>query len=193
MLRRTIVVVLVGLGAFLTALPATAACHFAAFESDVTVGEVDGGAELTVVLVGGQPGCAGTVDWRTVPGTATEGDDYEAASGTVSFTEGDDREETISIVVVADEVAEDAETFTVELSNPTGGITGTGEPATVTIAAHEAADGTGDGVEEPADPPTASDAVEDDGSFPFVPIAVAVVVVAGVAALLASRRAGGGS
>ena len=62
-----------------------------------------------------------SVDWSVASGaddTATEGEDYTAASGTLSFTRGGDRSKTISVEVLDDELLEGDETLTLTLSNP---------------------------------------------------------------------------
>ena len=67
-----------------------------------------------------------TVDYRTVEGTATAGEDYESASGTVTFRPGQTRR-TVKVVVVADAHDDPGETFTLRLSNPSGAYIGDGE------------------------------------------------------------------
>jgi len=64
-----------------------------------------------------------TVDYATADGTATAGDDYEEASGTLTFAEGETTK-TIEVTVNGDTDIEDDETFTVNLSNVTGTIGG---------------------------------------------------------------------
>ncbi len=59
-----------------------------------------------------------SVDYATAAGTATEGVDYQAASGTVQFPNGTGQA-TIDIEVVGDSDIEADETFTVTLSSPT--------------------------------------------------------------------------
>lgn len=119
----------------LFALPASAACHVAAFSpSSYSVNEGAGSVTLTVVLQGGADHCSGSVDYATRAGTATAGQDFVPKSGTLNFTVGDDRQETITIEIINDTTPEGSERFTVELSNPQGGtITDVGDPASVTI------------------------------------------------------------
>ena len=57
-----------------------------------------------------------TVDYATSDGTATAGADYTAADGTLSFMPGD-IEQTISVLLQADELYEADETFVLTLSN----------------------------------------------------------------------------
>jgi len=57
-----------------------------------------------------------TVDWATEDGTATAGEDYSAASGTLTFGPGETTK-TVSVVVLHDTVEGHGETFTVRLSN----------------------------------------------------------------------------
>ncbi|HEV8622873.1 MAG TPA: Calx-beta domain-containing protein [Acidimicrobiia bacterium] len=59
-----------------------------------------------------------TVAYAAVAGTAESGDDFADANGTVVFTPGLPRQQTVTVNVVADTFAEGDETFTVVLSNP---------------------------------------------------------------------------
>ena len=61
-----------------------------------------------------------SVDYRTVPGTATAGDDFVSTQGTLTFSPGDARTKTISVPIIGDTVDEADEQFTVVLSNPVG-------------------------------------------------------------------------
>ena len=60
-----------------------------------------------------------TVDYATSDVTARAGEDYTAASGTLSFAAGE-TEKTVSVAVLDDAHDEGAETLTLTLSNPTG-------------------------------------------------------------------------
>jgi hypothetical protein len=60
-----------------------------------------------------------TVSYGTSDGTATAPGDYTAGSGTVTFSAGD-TSKTISVAVVGDTVPEPNETFSVDLSLPSG-------------------------------------------------------------------------
>ena len=60
-----------------------------------------------------------TVDWETVDGTALAGEDYQAASGTVTFSAEETRQ-TITVTILDDDLPDTGETFTVLLSNPAG-------------------------------------------------------------------------
>ena len=63
-----------------------------------------------------------TVDYATADGTATAGQDYAPTSGTLTFQIGD-LQKTVAVPVNGDSVVEPNETFLVNLSNPTGGLT----------------------------------------------------------------------
>ena len=80
--------------------------------------------ELSVTLSKASAGAV-TVEYRTVAGTALAGTDYTAAAGTLTFEAGE-RRATIEVATIEDEVAELDETFTVELSGPSGGVLGDG-------------------------------------------------------------------
>ena len=61
-----------------------------------------------------------TVDYATSDSTATAGTDYTSTSGTLTFAAGE-TEKTVSVPVIDDSHDESDETFTVTLSNASGG------------------------------------------------------------------------
>ncbi len=73
---------------------------------------------ITRFLPSGQ---TATVQYATSDGTAEAGSDYTAASGTLTFTPGNDTQ-TITIAVLGDTSDENDETFFVNLSNATGAV-----------------------------------------------------------------------
>ena len=77
-----------------------------------------------------------TVDWATSDGTAQAGSDYQKTTGRVTFLEGH-RSRDIDVAVLDDDHDEGSETFTVTLSNASGG-TITDATATGTITNHDA-------------------------------------------------------
>ena len=66
-----------------------------------------------------------SVDWATAAGTATPLADYTSGSGTVTFAAGE-VSKTVTVLVNGDFLDEADETFTVTLSNPSGGTLGDG-------------------------------------------------------------------
>ena len=60
-----------------------------------------------------------TVDYATANGSASTGDDYTAASGSLTFNAGE-TSKTIQVSIIDDTVVEDNETLTVTLSNASG-------------------------------------------------------------------------
>ncbi len=60
-----------------------------------------------------------SVDYATADGTATAGEDYEAASGTLVFAPGETAK-TVSVAILDDAVDEGKEKFRLGLSNPKG-------------------------------------------------------------------------
>ena len=58
-----------------------------------------------------------SVRWATSNGTARSGNDYYAASGTVTFAPGQ-RTATVGVSVIGDRTAESNETFFITLSAP---------------------------------------------------------------------------
>jgi hypothetical protein len=91
--------------------------------NDVTVSEGNAGtrtATFTVTRTG--PGTAAfTVNYATANGSAVAGSDYAAASGTLSFASGVTTQ-MISVTINGDTASEPNETFSVNLSGPTGGV-----------------------------------------------------------------------
>ena len=77
-----------------------------------------------------------TVEWSTADpdsGTAaTAGQDYTAASGTLTFA-ANETSKTVEVVLLDDDVAESSETFAVELSSPAGAVLGTRDSAVATV------------------------------------------------------------
>ncbi len=80
------------------------------------VQENAGAVSLQVTLLGSSTRSV-RVDWTTADGTARAGEDYEAASGTLTLAPGQLRS-AIQITVLDDFAPEEDETFTVTLSNP---------------------------------------------------------------------------
>jgi hypothetical protein len=81
-----------------------------------------------------------SVTYSTAAGTATSGDDFTPATGTVAWGAGESGDKTIAVQVPADSTAEGDETFSVSISSPSGADVALGSPATATatIAANEA-------------------------------------------------------
>ena len=90
----------------------------------------DAAVEFSVTLSRASS-AAVSVDYQTVDGGAKSGQDYTAASGTLTVAPGE-RSKTVRVAVLDDEHDEGSETFTLRLSNPSNGKLSDGE-ATGTI------------------------------------------------------------
>jgi hypothetical protein len=99
-----------------------------------TVPEGNSGTSLATatVVLSNQSLLPVTVNYSTADGTALAGADYVAASGTVTFLPGD-VSEPITLQILGDTLAEENETFTINLSAPTN-ATIAALPGTITIA-----------------------------------------------------------
>lgn len=101
---------------------------------DIRVNEADGVATVTIERTGPTP--AGRVEWYTADGSAESGRDFIAARGFVDFAEGETTK-TVTIDLVDDREAEDAESFTVEIGGVPRGWWITRARATVLISAND--------------------------------------------------------
>lgn len=138
------------LGTFtlLLALPALAAGpgEIKFDQTGISVSEGVGMAIVTVERSGGEDGAV-SVDYATSDGTATQGSDYTAVSGTLSWNDGDGSDKTFTLPILDDSDSEGAETIQLTLSNATGGATlsPSRSAAVVTIQASDGGSGGGGG------------------------------------------------
>jgi uncharacterized repeat protein (TIGR01451 family) len=102
------------------------------------VAENRGTAPITVT-VNPSPLVAVTVDYATSDGSATVGDDYTAASGTLTFTPGI-TEQTFTVLIIDDGLDEADETLALSLSNPGNAALGAVYLATLTIVDDDGVD-----------------------------------------------------
>jgi uncharacterized delta-60 repeat protein len=86
--------------------------------ANYSVNESAGTATITVNRTGGSVGAV-TVNYSTSDGTATAGSDYNSASGTLSFADGE-TSKSINIPITNDSQQEANETINLSLSNVTG-------------------------------------------------------------------------
>jgi hypothetical protein len=96
-----------------------------------SVDEDGGSVVVKVDRVGGIYGAV-SVDYATSDDSAIDGDDYIGVSGTLRWSNGDDRKKSFSVDVVDDDVIEDDKTFIVSLGNATGGAE-IGDPGTAVV------------------------------------------------------------
>jgi endonuclease G len=101
-----------------------------------SVAENGGSISITVSRTGGSAGAV-AVNYATSNGSATSGEDYTTASGTLNFANGE-TSKTFSVAILDDAEYEGDETVNLTLSTPTGGATlGTPSTATLTIIENE--------------------------------------------------------
>ncbi len=99
--------------------------------NDISVAEGNAGQVTAVftVTLSNPSSAPQTVQWATANGSATAPGDYTSASGTLTFPAGA-TSRTIAVAVIGDVLDEANETFLVNLSNPSAGLTiadGTGQ------------------------------------------------------------------
>ena len=100
--------------------------------------ENGGVATITVTRAGTTVGAV-TVDYASSDGSALDGADYSAVSGTLSWPGGDGADKTFTVPILDDALPEGSETIDLALSAPTGGATlGVPSTATLTIIDDEA-------------------------------------------------------
>ena len=116
-------------------LSATVAGPVGIAVADARVEEGDGVALAFAVTLSRAASGTVTVDYATADGSAHAGDDYTAASGTLTFAAGE-RSQKIRVGVLDDAHDEGEETLTLTLSNASSGRLTDGE-ATGTIENHD--------------------------------------------------------
>ena len=112
-------------------LSATVAGPVGISVADARVEEAEGAVLAFLVALSRAASGTLTVDYATADGSATAGDDYTRASGTLTFGAGESSK-TIEVAVLDDAHDEGEETLTLSLSNASGGRVTDGE-ATGTI------------------------------------------------------------
>ncbi|MGB5473553.1 MAG: Calx-beta domain-containing protein, partial [Gammaproteobacteria bacterium] len=101
---------------------------------------------VTVTRTGGSAGAV-SVGYATGNGTALAGSDYTTSTGTLDFANGVSSQ-SFSVPILNDSVPESSESFTLSLSNVTGGASlGAVSTATVTINDDDS-DSNGDGISD---------------------------------------------
>jgi parallel beta-helix repeat protein len=76
---------------------------------------------FTVSRTGGAEGTV-SVDYATVAGTAREGSDFTAVTGTLTWAAGEAGDQVFSVTIPDDAANEGKELFAIALSNPDGGV-----------------------------------------------------------------------
>jgi serine protease AprX len=104
---------------------------------------------LTVTRIGGSSGDV-SVDYATSDGTATDGEDYQATSGTVNLLDGE-VSGSFTLTILDDSLVEGDEAFSVALTNAVGATLGSPADAQVTILDEDVLDSDGDGVADALD------------------------------------------
>ena len=87
--------------------------------ADSRASEAAGATVDFTVTIAPPPVSAASVEWLTVDGTATAGEDYTAAVGRLDFAPGESAK-TVSVALLDDIVNEDEETFFLRLTTPRG-------------------------------------------------------------------------
>ena len=99
----------------------------------IEIDEQAGSARVQVARTYSTSGAV-SVDYSSSAGTATAESDYYSVSGQLQWADGDSTVKTISIPIRPDNTPENRETFTLSLSNISGGVLDTGaNAATITI------------------------------------------------------------
>ncbi|MEK8018698.1 MAG: SdrD B-like domain-containing protein, partial [Candidatus Parabeggiatoa sp.] len=101
--------------------------------SSYTVAENGGLVTIEVTRSNGSANAV-SINYASSDSTAIAASDYTSTSGTLSWAKGDTAPKHFTVKILDDKLYENDETFTIALSNPTGGANlGTQSSATVTI------------------------------------------------------------
>ncbi|MGD9010573.1 MAG: Calx-beta domain-containing protein, partial [Desulfobacteraceae bacterium] len=115
------------------------------FESATfSVDESGGSATITATRSGGSDGAV-SVSYSTSDGTASAGSDYAAASGTLTWADGDSADKTFSVSISDDSSSEADETVNMTLTNASNGSSLGGQNATVLTIVDNDTGGSGGG------------------------------------------------
>ena len=90
------------------------------------------------------------MDYATADGTATAGEDYTAASSTLTFTQADHGDKTVDVQTTDDIMSEADEDFTFSISSPSGGG---GQTPTLGTSSKTTTINNDDSVSDPPDNP----------------------------------------
>jgi uncharacterized delta-60 repeat protein len=106
------------------------------------------------------------VNYSTFAGSATAGEDFQATSGTLSWTDGERGFKSIEVAILDDSIVEGDEEFEIRLSDPTGGATIAASSGTqrVRILDNEESPSPSPAPGPPAPPPPAPPPVSGGGS-----------------------------
>jgi uncharacterized protein (DUF1800 family) len=102
--------------------PAASAGTLAYSTSSYSAAQNAGSVTITVTRTNGSSGAVG-VSYSTASGSAVAGTDFTAASGTLSWADGDSTARTITVTLASTTAYTGSKSFTVTLSNVTGGAT----------------------------------------------------------------------
>ncbi len=106
-------------------------------------GEGDATATISVTRSNGSDGAV-SVEYSSTDGSASDGSDYTAMSGTLAWDDGDSATKSFAVEITDDMEIETDETVNLTLSSPTGGATlGSPSSATLTIEDDDAEPGAG--------------------------------------------------
>jgi len=124
----------------------TSTCTGVAFTIKSNAAVTEGTNSVFTITKTGTATGSCSVNYATASGTATAGSDFTTTSGTLAFTSAQ-TSQMVSVPTINDTVVENAETFSMALSSPTGGATlGTPSSATATINDNDGGGATCSGV-----------------------------------------------
>ncbi len=106
---------------------------------DRSAEEAKGFVSYTVRRTGGRTGAV-SVDYATSAGEAEPGVDYESLAGTLTWKDGETDEKRLTIALIDDAEIEGPETFTLSLTDPTGGAVLAASEATSQILSKDGSD-----------------------------------------------------
>jgi hypothetical protein len=114
-----------------TQTPCPQACKLQFSSAIYNIAEDGEQITITVTRTNSSDGAV-SVEYATSDDTATNPDDYTQSTGTLYWSDGDDAGKTFTVSITDDATVEDDETFSLTLSNATGGAS-IGEPATAVV------------------------------------------------------------
>lgn len=151
----------------------------------VAISESSTNVSLSIIRYSGNAGSV-SVTYKTSDGTAKAAEDYNEATGTVAFADGE-TSKLVKLTFINDGLGEASESFAVTLSDPTGGAV-LGAPTTTTVTILDNDGGAGAGGTASSGASSSVNSSAGGGVFTFSAVSYAAPENAGAVSITVLRQ-----